>query len=71
MIELFQDNNLLVFKAILKSIRTYGIKLWGTLSNSNIDILQLTGSFWKHFDQRRTATILILFTKRCIGGEKS
>jgi hypothetical protein len=33
-------NKLLVYKAILKLIRTYGIQLWGTASNSNIDILE-------------------------------
>jgi hypothetical protein len=33
-------NKLLVYKAILKRIWTYGIQLWGTASNSNIDILE-------------------------------
>jgi len=33
-------NKLLVCKAILKPIWTYGIQLWGTVSNSNIDILE-------------------------------
>jgi hypothetical protein len=33
-------NNLLVYKAILKPIWTYGIQLWGTACNSNIDILE-------------------------------
>jgi len=33
-------NKLLVYKAILKPIWTYGIQLWGTASNSNIDILE-------------------------------
>jgi hypothetical protein len=31
-------NKLLVYKAILKPIWTYGIQLWGTASNSNVDI---------------------------------
>jgi hypothetical protein len=33
-------NKLLVCKAILKPIWTYGIQLCGTASNSNIDILE-------------------------------
>jgi hypothetical protein len=33
-------NKLLVYKAILKPIWTYGIQLWGTTSNSNIKILE-------------------------------
>jgi hypothetical protein len=33
-------SKLLIYKAVLKSIWTYGIKLWGRLSNSNIEILQ-------------------------------
>ena len=33
-------NKLLDYKAILKPIWTYGIQLWGTASNSNIDILE-------------------------------
>ena len=33
-------NKLLVYKAILKPVWTYGIQLWGTASNSNIDILE-------------------------------
>jgi len=33
-------SNLLVYKAILKPIWTYGIQLWGTASNSNIDTLE-------------------------------
>ena len=33
-------NKLLVYKAFLKPIWTYGIQLWGTASNSNIDILE-------------------------------
>jgi hypothetical protein len=34
-------NKLLVYKAILKPIWTYGIQLWGTASASNIDILEM------------------------------
>ncbi|KAJ4435260.1 hypothetical protein ANN_23838 [Periplaneta americana] len=34
------ENKLLVHKVILKPIWTYGIQLWGTASNSNIEILQ-------------------------------
>jgi len=33
-------NKLLVYKAILKPIWTYGIQLWGTATNSSIDILE-------------------------------
>jgi hypothetical protein len=33
-------NKLLLYKAVLKPIRTYGIQLWGAASNSNIEILQ-------------------------------
>ena len=33
-------NKLLIYKTIVKSIWTYGIPLWGTASNSNIEILQ-------------------------------
>ena len=33
-------NKLLIYKAILKPIWTYGIPLWGTASQSNIEILQ-------------------------------
>jgi hypothetical protein len=38
--QLSLENKLLVHKAILKPIRTYGVQLWGTASNSNIDILE-------------------------------
>jgi hypothetical protein len=31
---------LLLYKAIRKSIWTYGVEVWGTASNSNIEILQ-------------------------------
>jgi hypothetical protein len=34
------NNKLLIHKAILKPIWTYGIQLWGTTSNSNIEILE-------------------------------
>lgn len=34
------DNKLLLYKSIIKPIWTYGIQLWGTASNSNIEILQ-------------------------------
>jgi hypothetical protein len=33
-------NKLLIYKVILKPIWTYGIPLWGTASQSNIEILQ-------------------------------
>jgi len=29
-----------MYKAILKSIWTYGIQLWGTVANSNIEVIQ-------------------------------
>jgi hypothetical protein len=39
--ELSTENKLLVYKTILKSIRTYGIPLWGSASTFNIEeILQ-------------------------------
>jgi len=34
------ENKVLIYKSILKPIWTYGIPLWGTASNSNIEILQ-------------------------------
>lgn len=34
------ENKVLIYKTILKPIWTYGIQLWGTASNSNIEILQ-------------------------------
>jgi hypothetical protein len=34
------NNKLLIYKVILKPISTYGIQLWGTTSNSNIEILE-------------------------------
>jgi hypothetical protein len=33
-------NKLLLYKTILKPIWTYGIQLWGTVSTSNIEILE-------------------------------
>jgi hypothetical protein len=38
--ELSIESKLLIYKTILKLIWTYGITLWGTASNSNIEILQ-------------------------------
>jgi hypothetical protein len=38
--ELSIENKLLIYKTILKPIWTYGIPVWGTASNSNIEILQ-------------------------------
>jgi hypothetical protein len=38
--ELSIENKLLIYRSILKPIRMYGISLWGTASNSNIEILQ-------------------------------
>lgn len=38
--QLTLDNKLLIYKAILKPIWTYGIQLWGSASNSNIEILE-------------------------------
>ena len=34
------ENKLLLYKCVLKPIWVYGIQLWGTASNSNIEILQ-------------------------------
>ena len=34
------ENKLLIYKTMLKPIWTYGIPLWGTASNSKIEILQ-------------------------------
>jgi len=39
-LKLSLENKLLIQKTILKHIWTYGITLWGTASNSNIEILQ-------------------------------
>jgi hypothetical protein len=38
--ELSIENKLLIYKTILKPIWTYGISLWGTASNSDVEILQ-------------------------------
>lgn len=38
--ELSLENKVLLYKAILKPIWTYCIQLWGTASNSNIEIIQ-------------------------------
>jgi len=37
--QLSLENKLLIYKATLKTIWTYGVKLWGSKSNSNIEIL--------------------------------
>jgi hypothetical protein len=39
--ELSIENTLLIYKTILKPIWTYGIPLWGTAINSNIEILKI------------------------------
>jgi hypothetical protein len=39
--QLSLENKLLVYKAILKRIWTYGVKLWGSASNSTIKILEI------------------------------
>jgi hypothetical protein len=38
--KLSTNSKLLIYKAVLKPIWTYGIQLWGTTSNSNIEILE-------------------------------
>jgi hypothetical protein len=38
--KLSTNNKLLINEAILKPIWTYGIQLWGTTSNSKIEILK-------------------------------
>jgi hypothetical protein len=38
--QLSLENKLLVYKVILKPVWTYGIELWGTASNSNLEILE-------------------------------
>ena len=38
--ELSIENKLMIYRTIVKPIWTYGIPLWGTASNSNIEILQ-------------------------------
>jgi hypothetical protein len=42
--KLFTNNKLLLYKAILKPIWTYGIQLWGTASTSNIEIWNVSSS---------------------------
>lgn len=34
------NNKLLIYKAVIKPVWTYGIQLWGSASNSNLEILQ-------------------------------
>ena len=34
------QNKIALYKAVIKPVWTYGIQLWGTASNSNIEILQ-------------------------------
>ena len=34
------QNKLTLYKTVIKPVWTYGIQLWGTASNSNIEILQ-------------------------------
>ena len=38
--ELSLENKIKIYGAILKPVWTYGIQLWGTTSNSNVEILQ-------------------------------
>jgi len=38
--QLSLENKLLVYKAVLKPIWTHGVQLWGSASNSNIEILE-------------------------------
>ena len=38
--QLSPANKLLVYKAILKPIWTYGVQLWGSVSNSNLEVLE-------------------------------
>lgn len=38
--QLTMESKLLLYKAIIKPVWTYGIQLWGTASNSNLEILQ-------------------------------
>ena len=37
---LSMDNKLLIYKVILKPIWTYGLQLWGSASDSNLNIIQ-------------------------------
>jgi hypothetical protein len=38
--KLSTSNKILIYKAILKPIWTYGMQLWGTAYTSNIEILE-------------------------------
>ena len=38
--QLSLENKVILYKTILKPVWTYGIQLWGTTSNSNVEILQ-------------------------------
>jgi hypothetical protein len=38
--KLSTNNNILIYKAILKPVCTYGVQLWGTASTSNREILE-------------------------------
>lgn len=38
--QLTNESKMLIYKTILKPVWTYGVELWGTASNSNIDILE-------------------------------
>jgi hypothetical protein len=49
--KLSTNKKLLLYKAILKSICTYGIQLWGTASTPNTEILQ-------HFQSKTLHTIV-------------
>ena len=40
-LQLSLENKLLLYTAILKHIWTYGVQLWGSASNSNIEILEI------------------------------
>jgi hypothetical protein len=42
--QLSLENTLLVHKVILKPVWTYGIQIWGTASNSNLEILERSQS---------------------------
>lgn len=55
------DNKLLIYKCIMKPTWTYGMQLWGTAANSNLEILQrfqakllriITDSPWYITNQR-------------------
>ena len=37
---LSMQNKITLYKTVIKPVWTYGIQLWGTASNSNIEILQ-------------------------------